>query len=72
MPGEDRAVLLLGYKSEMERMMKDNNPGLERRFALHDAFEFEDYTDEQLLAILEHKMQKEQLTASVSTMTQMI
>ena len=29
-PGDDRAVLLLGYKEPMERMMREANPGLAR------------------------------------------
>ncbi|KAG5192046.1 P-loop containing nucleoside triphosphate hydrolase protein [Tribonema minus] len=64
-PGEDRAVLMLGYREDMERMLKSNNPGLERRFALNDAFNFADYTDEELLEILDLKMRKEHLTAKV-------
>lgn len=42
-PGEDRCVLLLGYRAEMEEFMRDANPGLARRFALDNAFSFEDY-----------------------------
>ena len=43
-PGEDRCVLLLGYRAEMEAFMRGTNPGLARRFALDNAFSFEDYT----------------------------
>lgn len=43
-PGEDRCVLLLGYKAEMENFMRTANPGLARRFALDNAFIFEDYS----------------------------
>lgn len=43
-PGEDRCVLLLGYRAEMEAFMRGTNPGLARRFALDSAFSFEDYT----------------------------
>lgn len=43
-PGEDRCVLLLGYPAEMEAFMRAANPGLARRFALENAFTFEDYT----------------------------
>ncbi|KAG5175822.1 P-loop containing nucleoside triphosphate hydrolase protein, partial [Tribonema minus] len=67
-PGEDRAVLMLGYREDMERMLKNNNPGLERRFALNDAFVFDDYNDEELLKILDLKMRKEQLTAKARHM----
>lgn len=43
-PGEDRCVLLLGYPDQMAAFMRNTNPGLARRFALDDAFRFEDYT----------------------------
>lgn len=43
-PGEDRCVLLLGYSAEMEDFMRNTNPGLARRFALDNAFVFDDYT----------------------------
>lgn len=43
-PGEDRCVLLLGYRAEMEAFMRGTNPGLARRFAIDNAFSFEDYT----------------------------
>jgi hypothetical protein len=64
-PGEDRAVLMLGYREQMESMLKGNNPGLERRFALQDAFEFADYSNEELLSILHLKLRAEDLTAKV-------
>ena len=31
-PGDDRAVVMLGYKKEIENMFKNVNPGLSRRF----------------------------------------
>lgn len=43
-PGEDRCVLLLGYPEQMKAFMRNTNPGLARRFALENAFKFEDYT----------------------------
>lgn len=43
-PGEDRCVLLLGYRAEMEEFMRKTNPGLARRFAMDNAFIFEDYS----------------------------
>lgn len=30
-PGEDRCVLLLGYRDKMETMFRNVNPGLSRR-----------------------------------------
>lgn len=61
---EDRAVLLLGYKDEMEDMFQEVNPGLARRFPLSSAFEFEDFSDEELSTILDKKLQAQGFTAS--------
>eukprot|EP00884_Botryococcus_braunii_P010986 jgi/Botrbrau1/1988/Bobra.0052s0030.1 len=54
-PGDDRCVLLLGYKEQMQEMMREANPGLSRRFQLEDAWEFKDFTDTQLFRILRAK-----------------
>lgn len=61
---EDRAVLLLGYKDEMEEMYRRVNPGLARRFPLSSAFEFQDFSDEELSVILDQKLQAQGFTAS--------
>ncbi|KAL2278628.1 hypothetical protein FJTKL_14346 [Diaporthe vaccinii] len=61
---EDRAVLLLGYKDEMEEMFQKVNPGLARRFPLSSAFEFQDFSDEELRSILDQKLQAQGFTAS--------
>ncbi|KAL2264535.1 hypothetical protein VTJ83DRAFT_7045 [Remersonia thermophila] len=58
-PGDDRCVLLLGYKEQMEEMFQNVNPGLSRRFPLASAFTFEDFTDDQLRKILGFKIQKQ-------------
>ncbi|RMZ71441.1 stage v sporulation k [Pyrenophora seminiperda CCB06] len=55
-PGEDRCVLLLGYKDEMENMFRDTNPGMARRFPLDSGFLFEDFDDNELRLILELKL----------------
>ncbi|KAH7390934.1 P-loop containing nucleoside triphosphate hydrolase protein [Phaeosphaeria sp. MPI-PUGE-AT-0046c] len=55
-PGEDRCVLLLGYKDEMEEMFRDVNPGLARRFPLESAFVFEDFDDHEIRLILDLKL----------------
>lgn len=83
-PGEDRCVLLLGYKDQIVAMFQNVNPGLSRRFvfysevmqkqqrilntgarfAIEDAFHFEDFTDDELLQILELKLQQQDLKAT--------
>lgn len=57
-PGEDRCVLLLGYKEQMEAMFENVNPGLSRRFPISSAFTFEDFTQEELGRILELKLRQ--------------
>lgn len=61
---EDRAVLLLGYRDEMEQMFQRVNPGLGRRFPLSSAFEFHDFSDDELHSILEQKLKAQGFTAS--------
>lgn len=63
-PGEDRCVLLLGYKDQMEEMFRDVNPGLARRFPLESAFVFEDFNDAELRCILELKLKDIGYTAT--------
>ena len=63
-PGEDRCVLLLGYKDQMENMMNNCNLGLARRFRLSDAFHFEDFNDEELRKILDLKLKKQGIMAT--------
>ena len=50
--GEDRAIILLGYKDEMTQFLKNVNPGLSRRFQWENAFYFPDYDDLALVRIL--------------------
>jgi replication-associated recombination protein RarA len=54
--GEDRCVLLLGYKDQMEEMFRDVNPGLARRFPLESAFVFEDFNDAEIRQIFDFKL----------------
>lgn len=58
-PGDDRCVLLLGYKEQMEAMFQNVNPGLSRRFPMSSAFEFEDFDDNELRRILELKLKQQ-------------
>ena len=62
--GEDQCVLLLGYKDEMEDLVRNANPGLQRRFQLDHAFHFDDYDDDALFRILVGQVQKRGRTVS--------
>ncbi|OJJ44977.1 hypothetical protein ASPZODRAFT_70336 [Penicilliopsis zonata CBS 506.65] len=58
-PGDDRCVLLLGYKDEMEAMFQKVNPGLTRRFPLDQAFNFEDFNEGELGQIFDLKLKQQ-------------
>ena len=62
-PGDDRVVVMLGYRKEMEEMFKNVNPGLARRFQMEHAYEFPDYNDSALLKILIAKAKKLKLAS---------
>ncbi|KJK78565.1 hypothetical protein H634G_06263 [Metarhizium anisopliae BRIP 53293] len=55
-PGEDRCVILLGYKEQIEEMFQNVNPGLSRRFAIDSPFIFQDFDDDALSRILDLKL----------------
>jgi hypothetical protein len=63
-PGEDRCVLMLGYKDEMENMLQDGNSGLARRFPLASAFVFEDFNTSELQQILDMKLKSQGFRAT--------
>ncbi|KAK2597595.1 hypothetical protein N8I77_012373 [Diaporthe amygdali] len=63
-PGDDRCVLLLGYKDQMNTMFQNVNPGLSRRFPISSAFEFEDFDDDALRQILNLKLKQQGYTAT--------
>jgi DNA polymerase III delta prime subunit len=58
-PGDDRCVLLLGYKGQMENMFQNVNPGLSRRFPIASGFNFEDFSDEELRKIFDLKVKQQ-------------
>ena len=62
-PGENRCVLMLGYRPQMESFLNNANIGLKRRFALENAFQFDDYTADELLIILRNKLAKRHVRA---------
>ncbi len=63
-PGDDRCVLLLGYRDNMETMFQNVNPGLSRRFPLASAFEFEDFDEAELSDILSLKLGQQAFKAT--------
>ncbi len=67
-PGDDRCVLLLGYKDQMENMFQNVNPGLSRRFPLSEAFQFEDFADDEMEKILKMKLKQESYDATHQAM----
>jgi SpoVK/Ycf46/Vps4 family AAA+-type ATPase len=60
-PGDDRVVILVGYRQQMEDMLKSANPGLARRFQIENAFTFDDYSDDSLMRILRAAVTKDGL-----------
>lgn len=62
-PGEDRCVVLLGYREEMDAMFQNVNPGLSRRFSIDSPFIFHDFDDESLEKILNLKLKESALKA---------
>lgn len=67
-PGDDRCVLLLGYQNEMESMLRNANPGLARRFSISEAFQFNDFTDEELEQVVKLKLTQGGYVASADAM----
>lgn len=61
--GPNECILMLGYRDRMERMFQASNPGLTRRFPMSSAFEFDDFTDEELREILDLKLKDQGYTA---------
>lgn len=64
-PSDDIAVLLLGYEEPMLAMLRNQNPGLARRWGKDYGFYFEDYDDNQLLQILQSNLKRMGITASM-------
>lgn len=64
-PGEDICVVMCGYKSEMEALIRESNPGLQRRFPLNDAFIFTEFNQDELLQIFDAKMKALGIRATI-------
>ncbi|KAK3616698.1 hypothetical protein LTR22_026978, partial [Elasticomyces elasticus] len=63
-PGDDRCVLLLGYKEQMEETMQNINPGLARRFPIDSSFLFEDFDDDEMAVIFDAKLKAQEYTTT--------
>lgn len=63
-PGEDRCILLLGYEDQLRDMFQRSNPGLSSRFNYSSPFRFDDFTLDQLMEILDHKLARQDLKAT--------
>jgi hypothetical protein len=63
-PGDDRCVLLLGYEQQMNDMFQNVNSGLARRFQVSNPIRFEDFNDQELEQILQHKLKSQDLSAT--------
>lgn len=50
-PGEDRAIIMIGYEHEMQAMFRGSNPGLTRRFDSNHPWRFTDFSDDDLLQV---------------------
>jgi len=65
-PSDDIAVVLIGYEEPMSKMLREQNPGLARRFPKEHAFYFDDYTDNELLAILDLNIRRQQIKTTIA------
>jgi SpoVK/Ycf46/Vps4 family AAA+-type ATPase len=63
-PGDDRCVLMLGYRTAMERLFNDANEGLKRRMGWSASIEFEDFTADELVEIFNGALGKRSLRAA--------
>ncbi|KAF9264149.1 P-loop containing nucleoside triphosphate hydrolase protein [Marasmius fiardii PR-910] len=68
-PGEDRCVLLLGYKDQMMAMFQNANPGLSRRFDIENPFHFEDFSQSELEEVLKLKLRQQDLSVTDAAKT---
>lgn len=71
-PGEDRAVVLVGYAKEMQKMFRESNRGLSQRFNLDDPFVFEDFSDLDLDRILVGILRDYRMTIDVDVRNKVV
>ena len=67
--GSDMAVILAGYRPQMEQLFRNvKNPGLKRRFNLGEAFNFEDFSNEDIKKVLKDQIVKAGFTVAPTTL----
>ena len=63
------AVVLAGYKPNMEELFRNaNNEGLKRRFNISEAFFFDDFTDQEIKQVLKSQVINTGLICQPSTL----
>ena len=65
-PGEDRAVVMIGYENNMMEMFRNSNPGLSRRFDVNNPFRFVDYTDNELALVTSTMLRNRNVKVSLN------
>lgn len=70
--GEDLAVVMCGYEPQMLKMIRDQNPGLSRRFDPAYALHFDDFSDEELLEVLSYECIKGNIVMPIEIKRHMI
>ena len=65
-PGEDIAVIMIGYEKQMRKMFREMNEGLARRISLNNPIVFEDYSDEELGRVAIKFAEANELTLTLS------
>ncbi|PNP39166.1 hypothetical protein TGAMA5MH_08843 [Trichoderma gamsii] len=63
-PGEDRCIILVGYKDKIHDLFQHANPGFSRRFPIERPFQFENFTFDQLEEILRLRISEDNLTVT--------
>ncbi len=66
---DDIAILLLGYREPMQAMLNNVNPGMSRRFPMSSAFEFDNYSRDELQQILRIRLSEQGLRVSKQSET---
>jgi Cdc6-like AAA superfamily ATPase len=64
-PGEDIAVVMCGYRAEVTKMLRDQNPGLARRFDVNFALQFDDLSDSELYVVFSQLCRDAEVVAPI-------